>query len=80
MKGAFPNARFFTAGEKFPTTLLAYAAPSDAFDADNLKWLKKCDSVPQLRHSLKNHCFLVTVYFFILICFLFFRPLRVHIF
>jgi len=46
MKGAFPNARFFTAGEKFPTTLLAYAAPSDAFDADNLKWLKKCDSVP----------------------------------
>lgn len=37
MKGALPNAHSFTAGEKFPTRLLAYAAPSDAFDADNLK-------------------------------------------
>lgn len=40
MKGAFPNACSFTAGEEFPTTLLVYAAPPDAFDADNLEWLK----------------------------------------
>lgn len=47
MQGALTNARcFFTARERCPTARLGHAAPSDALNADNLKWLKNPDSVP----------------------------------